>query len=200
MSKMTATARKKDSLLRVTASPDLASAPIPLVDGERWYVVHTLPFREAGAVMQLGSQGFRVFMPRQAKTIRHARRLMTISAPFFPRYMFVALDLARDRWRSVNGTFGVASLLTASDRPIAVPVGVVEGLAAQCGADGNLRLAETLTIGQRTQILHGPFANLIGELVRIDGGGRVQVLLGLLGGDVRVGIDRQVLMPAVSEV
>jgi hypothetical protein len=77
-----------------------------------------------------------------------------------------------------------------------VPAGVVERLAAQCGADGSLRLAETLTVGQAIRILHGPFANLIGELARIDAGRRVQVLLRLLGGDVRVGIDRQALMPA----
>jgi transcription antitermination factor NusG len=106
--------------------------------------------------------------------------------------------ILRDRWRSVNGTFGVTSLLTATDRLMAVPVGVVEGLAALCGADGNLRLAETLAVGQRIQILNGPFANLIGQLARIDGGGRVQVLLRLLGGDVRVGIDRHALMSAVT--
>jgi transcription antitermination factor NusG len=196
MAKQMAAATEKASLPRETKSSDLVSAFAPLVGGERWYVVQTLPFREASARVQLESQGFRIFLPRHTKTIRHARRLMTVSAPFFPRYMFVVLDLDRDRWRSINGTFGVAGLLTANDRPMAVPVGVVERLAAQCGVDGNLRLAETLAVGQGIRILHGPFANLIGELARIDAGGRVQVLLRLLGGDVRVSIDRQALMPA----
>jgi transcription antitermination factor NusG len=195
MAKQMAAATEKASLPGETRSPDLASAFAPVVAGERWYVVQTLPFREAGARVQLESQGFRIFLPRHTKTIRHARRMMTVSAPFFPRYMFVALDLGRDRWRSINGTFGVAGLLTANDRPMAVPVGVVERLAAQCDADGNLRLAETLAIGQRIQILNGPFADFIGQLSRIDGGGRVQVLLKLLGSDVRVCIDRQGLMP-----
>jgi transcription elongation factor/antiterminator RfaH len=198
MAKQMAAATKKASLPRETKCPDLVSAFPPLVGGERWYVVQTLPFRETRARVQLESQGFRIFLPRHAKTIRHARRLMIVSAPFFPRYMFVVLDLSRDRWRSINGTFGVAGLLTANDRPMAVPVGVVEGLAAQCGADGNLRLAETLAVGRRIQILNGPFADFIGQLVRSDGGGRVQVLLKLLGSDVRVCIDRQALMPVVE--
>jgi transcriptional antiterminator RfaH len=198
MAKQMAAAIKKASLPGEIESPDLISAFPPLVGGERWYVVQTLPFREASARVQLESQGFRIFLPRHAKTIRHARRLMTVSAPFFPRYMFVALDLGRDRWRSINGTFGVAGLLTANDRPMAVPVGVVERLAAQCGADGNLRLAETLAIGQPVQVIKGPFARLIGQLTRIDGGGRVQVLLELLSSDVRVCIDRQALTPVMA--
>jgi transcription antitermination factor NusG len=179
-------------------SPGPVAAFSSLVSGERWYVVQTLPCCEAKARMQLEAQGFLTFLPRHAKTIRHARRLTTVSAPFFPRYLFVALDLGRDRWRCVNGTFGVAGLLTANDRPMAVPVGVVEGLTAQCDADGNLRLGETLAIGQRVRILDGPFAELIGQLARVDGGGRVQVLLRLLGGDVRVAIDRRALMPAAA--
>jgi transcription antitermination factor NusG len=170
----------------------------PLVGAQRWYVVRTLPRSEAKARMQLEAQGFRTFLPRHTKTVCHARRLMTVSAPFFPRYLFVALDLGRDRWRSVNGTFGVAGLLTANDRPMAVPFGVVEGLAAQCGADGDLRLGRSIAVGQRVRILNGPFAELIGQLARVHGGDRVQVLLRLLGGEVRVAIDRRALMPAAA--
>jgi hypothetical protein len=35
----------------------------------------------------------------------------------FPRYMFMILDLPRDRWRSVNGTYGVDRLLMRSGDP-----------------------------------------------------------------------------------
>src|SRR5208283_4434114 len=76
--------------------------------GERWYVARTLPNREAGAASQLEAQGFRVFLPRIARTVRHARKMRRVRAPAFPAYLFVALDLNRDRWRSVNGTFGLA--------------------------------------------------------------------------------------------
>src|SRR5687768_12928093 len=61
--------------------------------GHRWYVVFTQPNREFHAQMQLAAQGFRSFVPRYRKTVRHARKLKTVSAPFFPRYLFVALDL-----------------------------------------------------------------------------------------------------------
>src|SRR5271163_3401837 len=79
----------------------------PLRDGERWFVAQTLRHREQLARLHLGAQGFRSFLPRFHKTVRHARSLREVIAPVFPGYVFVVLDLERDRWRSINGTFGV---------------------------------------------------------------------------------------------
>lgn len=169
-----------------------------LCGGERWYVVHTQPHREFGAQTQLAAQGFRTFLPLHRKTVRHARKLKTVSAPFFPRYLFVALDLDRDRWRSVNGTFGVASLVMGNELPVAIPSGVVEALRATCTADGHLRSGLVLGVGDRVRVLTGPFTDLVGELARIDGAARVTVLLQLLGGEVPVSIPRVALMPACA--
>ena len=55
---------------------------------------------------------------------------------------------------------------------------------------------ETLGLGDRVRVLSGPFADLVGELTRIDGAGRVTVLLQLLGGEVPVSIARAALLPA----
>ena len=59
-----------------------------------WYVVHTHPRAEAKALLNLDRQGFSCYLPRYLKRRRHARRLETVAAPLFPRYLFVALDLA----------------------------------------------------------------------------------------------------------
>jgi transcription antitermination factor NusG len=157
-----------------------------LAEGKRWYVVHTLPHRESQVRMRLGAQGFRSFLPRHCKTVRHARKLLSVNAPFFPRYLFVALNLDRDRWRSVNGTFGVASLVMGKAYPLCVPPGVVENLIAACREDGQLRFADQLEIGQSVRVLTGPVASLSGEFSRVDTGRRVQVLLAFWGGTVPV--------------
>jgi transcription antitermination factor NusG len=180
----------------INQSGEAGGASFSLDKGERWYVVQTLPNREASARMQLEAQGFLTFLPRYAKTVRHARRLSTTSAPFFPRYLFVALNLGRDRWRSVNGTFGVTGLVMGDRFPIAVQHGVVESMLACCGADGHLQLADRLEIGKPVRVLSGPFADMVGKLARLDGGGRVQILLRLLGGEVAVCLARKVVMPA----
>jgi len=69
-----------------------------------WYAVKIRQSSERIAVANLERQGFRSFLPVHLKTVRHARQFRTVRAPLFPGYLFVFLDLARDRWRAVNGT------------------------------------------------------------------------------------------------
>ena len=80
-----------------------AGRPAP-VGNERWFLAHTQPKGEWKANLHLGAQGFRTYLPQIEKTVRHARQLRTVRAPLFPRYLFVILDLGRDRWLSVRST------------------------------------------------------------------------------------------------
>jgi transcription elongation factor/antiterminator RfaH len=152
-----------------------------LCGGERWFVVHTLPHQEKRAQHQLENQSYRTFLPKREKTIRHARKLTTVVAPFFPRYMFIILDPERDQWRPVNGTIGVARLVMQGERPQPVPPGIVETLVASTGADGLLQMRPQLKVGDPVRLTHGPFAEYLGTLDRLDPGGRVRVLLDMLG-------------------
>jgi transcription elongation factor/antiterminator RfaH len=167
-----------------------------LTDSERWYVARTLPQRELQAARQLNNQGFRTFVPRYWKNRRHARKVETISAPLFPRYIFVVVDLTRDRWRSVNGTLGVDRLLMYGGDPQPVPDGVVENLVAAGDAQGNISFGFNLKEGQAIKVMAGPFAELVGQLERLDEGGRVRVLLEILGGKVRVALPQELVAPA----
>ena len=99
-------------------------------------MVRTQLHREAKAAQQLENQDYRVFLPRFLKSRRHARKFETVLAPLFPRYLFVILDLTRDRWRSVNGTFGVDRLLMRGGEPEPVPCGLVEQLIENADANG----------------------------------------------------------------
>ena len=136
-------------------------------------------------------------MPFHVATRRHARKFRTVRAPVFPRYIFVALDLDRDRWRSVNGTFGVQRLVMAADRPVPVPSGVVETLMQSVDEGGNLTFASALEPGSRVRLASGPFADSLGILNSLDASGRVEVLLELLGGAVRVRTDVAQILRAV---
>ncbi len=168
-----------------------------LSDSERWYVVHTLPFAEARAEGHLHRQGFRTFQPKRQKTIRHARKLSRGEAPFFPRYFFIVLNLARDQWRSVNGTFGVSRLvMQGGDQPHPVPRAVVEALIAAADARGVLQLARNLQIGGPVRLMAGPFAEQIAILDQLDDSGRVRVLLDILGRQVTIRTAANNLMPA----
>jgi transcription elongation factor/antiterminator RfaH len=169
--------------------------PRALAPNERWFLVHTLPKSERKAEFHLSAQGFRSFLPQVRKTIRHARQLKTVSAPLFQRYLFLILNLERDRWLSVRSTVGVASLVTCGGRPAPVPAGIVESLIGR--SDGGLiRLDTSLTVGQSVRVISGPFADFVGTLERLDEAGRVRVLLEMMGTAVPVSLDRTALLPA----
>jgi transcriptional antiterminator RfaH len=164
--------------------------------GERWFVVHTHPKREWRAEAQLVNQGFRVFIPKRLKTVRHARKFTTVLAPFFPRYLFVALDPAQHRWRSVNGTFGVCSLVMVGESPQPVPVGVVEAMIAATDSNGRQVIDSNLEVGSSVRLLAGPFADQLGRLSRLDDAGRVHVLLEIMGASIPVQMPRQFVTAA----
>jgi transcription elongation factor/antiterminator RfaH len=169
---------------------------LALEGNERWFLVHTHPRCERRAQLHLRAQGFRTHFPTIQKTIRHARQLRTVRAPLFPRYIFLILDLGRDRWLSVQSTVGVSSVFTCDDRPVPVPQGIVETLIRNTD-EANLTLfAGGLATGQSVRILSGPFANFVGTLERLDDAGRVRVLLEMMGTAVPVALGRAAICPA----
>jgi transcription elongation factor/antiterminator RfaH len=167
-----------------------------LMPGERWYAVRTQPARELRACVQLENQNFKAFLPRGMKTIRHARKFTTVQAPFFPQYLFVVLDLTRDRWRSVNGTMGVTGLIMQGDLPHPVPNGIVETMVEMTDTRGLLQFGQKLRVGDRVRVTAGPFADKLATCARLSDSDRVRVLLDIMGGSVTVDIDREYLRAA----
>ncbi|MBV8663082.1 MAG: hypothetical protein JO107_08260 [Hyphomicrobiales bacterium] len=175
----------------------VAPARFELAQGERWYVAMTLPHKERWATLQLRNQGYRSFLPLQLVTRRNGRQFRTELAPVFPRYVFVILDVQRDRWRSVNGTIGVSYLITDGERPLPVGGGVVETLVQSSDRRGALVFrTDRLAVGQTVWLLAGPLAGTLGILQHLDSAGRVQLLLNLLGGRVKATVGREMVAAA----
>jgi transcription elongation factor/antiterminator RfaH len=166
--------------------------------GARWYAVHCLSHRETAAAAHLRNQTYPVFLPLRRKTRRHARRIESVTVPFFPGYLFVSLDLSRDRWRSVNGTHGVASLVMQGELPMPVPPGVVENLQASSDPTGVISWQPELKPDQRVRIAEGAFVDLVGTFERLDGPERVRVLLDIMGGRYSAVVPRASVVPAGS--
>ena len=164
---------------------------------ERWYLVHTLPKKDLQARMHLRVQGFRTFVPQYLRTIRHARKLRTERAPLFPSYLFVILDLGRDRWLSVRSTIGVSYLVgSRENHPIAVPHGVVEALIQQTDAFNLMTFSDKLEKGQKVRVASGPFADLVGTLDSLNDAGRVRLLLNMMGSEIVITLPRSGILPA----
>lgn len=168
-----------------------------LADGA-WYVVQTQVNAEAKAARNLLQQGFETYFPRYLKRRSHARKIERIAAPLFPRYLFVRIDMATQRWRSIQSTFGVSHLVLNGSDPAQVAPQVLNVLRAREDARGFVSLDPRphFSLGEKVRVLAGAFADNFGLF---DGSGdrdRVAILLDLLGRKVRVSIEADMISVA----
>jgi len=169
------------SIAKSVADPIARSIAKP-----QWCVVHTQPRSEKRAEHNLRLQNYTVFAPLISRKVRHARQSKSVQSPLFPRYIFVRLDLGRDRWLNINGTAGVCELITVRDRPLPLPGGLVEALMTAHAHRSPRDRDEDFRVDKTVQLRGGPFAELIGRIEHVDDRGRVQVLLEIMGRAVSV--------------
>jgi transcriptional antiterminator RfaH len=157
----------------------------------RWYVVQTQVNGEMKAAQNLVQQGYEIYLPRYLKRRRHARKVDFTAKPLFPRYMFVAVDTATQRWRSIQSTFGVARLVSNGDDPAKVPDGVVGALKAREDDKGFIKLEAKpdFVPGDKVRVLAGAFMDNAGLFSSMADQDRVSILLEMLGRKVRVLLD-----------
>jgi len=163
--------------------------------GERWFLVNAQTGRERLAGAHLKRQGYRPFIPSIWRSIRHARKIRTVLSAYFPGYLFVPLDLSRERWRPIDGTVGVVRIVKSGARPQPAPAGLVETFLKMTKADGSLDFASAaLKCGQSVRLIRGPFAEqcaIVESLESLSGRDRVLVLLSMMNQTVRVDVARQ---------
>jgi len=163
----------------------------------RWYVVNTRPHQELRAELNLKRQGYRAWLPVMERSRRHARRIETIRVPVFPGYLFVELDIEREAWGAINGTFGVRRLLADGGRPQALPDAFVAALWESGEREGTCVITpEILQPGETVRITSGPFVDCIAVVQELSPGERVKLLLNVLGGRITAEVSRRAVASA----
>ena len=157
----------------------------------QWYVVHTQPHAEAKAAAHLTRQGYTIYLPRYLKQRRHARRVDTVAAPLFPRYMFVAIDRSTQRWRSIQSTVGVSHLVCNGEQPATIAGGVIDELQSRQDERGLIHLdtRPRFARGDKIRVVEGAFDACLGIFQGMADHERVAILIDLLGRKVRVVLD-----------
>jgi len=152
-----------------------------------WIVAHSHVNTEATAEAHLKRQGYEVYLPRYQKTRRHARRIDKVIRPLFPRYLFIAYDAETTPWRSIRSTVGISHLLTAGERPLIAPQGIIEELRNRENTSGFITGLGTdgLKPGEKVRIVSGPFSEQLGIFEGLTDSQRVAVLLDVMGRQVR---------------
>lgn len=163
-----------------------------------WYAVQTQPNAEMKALAHLVRQGFEVYLPLFMKRRRHAGRVDYVSKALFPGYLFVAIDIATQRWRCVNSTVGVRKLVCNGETPAIVNGKIIESLITQHDERGfiNLDSRPRFAAGDAVRVIDGVFSRALGIYEGMTDRERVGILLDILGRKVRVLMDIDSLVAA----
>lgn len=156
-----------------------------------WFVVQTQVNAEAKAARNLLRQGFEIYLPRYLKRRSHARKIDKVAMPLFPRYLFVRIDMATQRWRSIQSTFGVSHLVTNGPDPAPIAQTVLGSLRTREDENGFIRMdcRPPFSLGEKVRVLAGAFTDNLGLFDGMGDHDRVAILLDLLGRKVRVSMD-----------
>lgn len=148
-----------------------------------WSVAMTQVNSEHIALSNLEDQGFEVFAPKTIETVFKRGKKIKKESFLFSRYVFVKIV---DRWRNINGTKGVVSLLMNEERPLFLNAGDERRLESLRDEGSILIEDKKFKSGQDVTIGLGPFAGFKGIYIGQSKAEREIVLLKMLGGDVKV--------------
>lgn len=171
-----------------------------------WYAVHTAARAERLAHRRLAEQGFETLYLHYAGTIRHARRVIGVMKPLFPRYLFVNVAPGQGVG-TVNDTDGVSTIVRGPDGPYEIPEAVIERMRGWC-VDASGRVPTPPGEGERRRLPAGtevtiadpasPWRGIIAT-VTLDMGDELRVLMDLFGGKVEATMPVQGVEPVSPE-
>jgi transcriptional antiterminator RfaH len=169
-----------------------------MVNLDAWYVVQTQVNAEAKAARNLIRQGFEIYLPRYLKRRSHARKIEKVAAPLFPRYLFVRIDMATQRWWPIQSTSGVSRLVCNGPDPAPVAQQVLSSLKAREDESGYVKLDQRpkFALGEKVRVVAGVFAENLGLFDGQADRDRIAILLDLLGRKVRVSIEVEMVAAA----
>ncbi len=157
---------------------------------KQWFTAQTHIRSEIKAAFHLKRQGFETYIPQYLKLRRHARKRDMVKSPLFPRYIFIAFDIHREHWRSINSTIGISQIICHGDKPAVLADKLINEIRAREDEKGNVSINKIIPFspGQAVQIIKGALVDQMGIFECSSGEERVKILLNLLGRPMKVEI------------
>ncbi len=150
----------------------------------KWFAVLTNARAEWMAHLELRRQGYDTLYLHYRGAVSHANRKIGVLKPYFPRYLFVGVDLGQSIGK-INKTQGVSTVVYFGDEPMPVPSRVMAELRAKGNPDGLVDIPapavrERLERGSQVELASGPFAGFMAT-VALDRGPSIVVWLRSFG-------------------
>lgn len=176
-----------------------------LVEGRRWYVIHTYSGYENKVKknlehridsMDVRDQIFKVVIPTEQEIeIRDGKRTK-VERKLYPGYVLVqTIELqegdepSNKAWYVVRNTPGVTGFVGSANRPVPLEEGEVKTILRSMREEAP-KVKVSFQIGQTVRVVDGPFVDFNGQVDSIDTAkGKVRVLVSFFGRETPVELD-----------
>ncbi|MDR5899525.1 transcription/translation regulatory transformer protein RfaH [Halomonas vilamensis] len=143
-----------------------------------WYVIQCKGGESFRAAENLANQGYDVFHPVMNIPRKRNGKLITLSEPLFPYYLFIRLDQIVSNWRPLRSTRGVLRLITFGNMPIPVADALIDAIKTHPHQQKGIH--DYFSPGDKVTITEGPFKELAAIFKHTKGEERAIVLLNML--------------------
>lgn len=180
--------------------PAMASAAESVVAADfattRWYAAQTCSRHEKRISEYLQARGVSSFLPLYSAQRRWADRKVKVELPLFPGYLFVHIPLT-ERLRVLELP-GVVRLVSARGQAVPIADAEIDSLRQGLSSGGNAEPHPFIKVGEKVQVIAGPFAGCTGILVRKKDSLRLVVSLDIIMRSVAVEVDACDIEPSRS--
>jgi transcription termination/antitermination protein NusG len=137
------------------------------VPSPNWYAVYTRSRHEKQVERVLRLQSLETYLPLRRTWSRRQDCRTTVELPALPGYLFVRCALYGVVRARLKKTPGVIRLVENAGQPCVIPEVQIASLQRVLTQSFESSLHPYLNIGDRVQVLRGPFAGTEGYLVRV---------------------------------
>lgn len=177
---------------------------------DNWYIVQCNPNCEKKAVEEIRRAGYRAYLPKAGRVIRHHRtkQVSIKRSPALVGYVFMRFPAGVPNWYALRQCQGVKGVLYCDGRPYQLARELVAGLMrAQRALDYDVKEARHYRLDKRRGVRQpldkalvrqkfrpgtlvraasGPFQSIIAEVQSVTSKGTVKALAHIFGADMAV--------------
>jgi transcription antitermination factor NusG len=152
-----------------------------------WLVLRTRSRHENTVERCLRQKAISAFLPKHNVLRRRNDKKVAVEMPLFPGYVFVQPTM--DQYEKIRYIPGSCGLVFAGQEPAVMPQRDLEAVKILVRSGAALTANPQLIVGQKVEVISGPFTGVHGDLVRVKSGERLVINAHLLSSSISVEVD-----------
>jgi transcription elongation factor/antiterminator RfaH len=155
---------------------------------KKWFALYTRPRHEKRVVEEVHEKGIESYLPLISVLKQWSDRKKWVDEPLFRGYVFIRGD-ALDRYHSIQ-TRGVVRMVQFQGKPAMVRDEEIDRIRRILREGEYVEACDTMAVGDRVSIMHGPLTGIQGKLIEIQGSHRLVVTVPSINQALRFSVRR----------